>query len=160
MTDYRWDASCADLELARLGAGFTGYDHANFARVLLMGLQRVIADIHVDTGRLRSSADASVETSDSSRWEAQIDVGGPGIPYAASEFFGYSPKHGGYPSHAYFRRIGWQPLPRGAGEQWVQAPIRDTGSSQGVPIEEDLIGPTASFISRGRQTPHPHGAVK
>ena len=43
MTEYRWDASCADLELGRLEAGFTGYDHANFARVLLMGLQRVIA---------------------------------------------------------------------------------------------------------------------
>lgn len=165
MTSYEWDNSCADLELARLESGFTGYDHANFARVLLQGYLRVQSDIHVQTGRLRSSARAHVEVSESDRWEGEISVGGMGIRYAASEFFGYAPKHGGYPSHAFYRRVGWQPTPRfgeddhGDGVPWSQNPIGSVESSSGVPIWEDMQGPVTSFISRGRRTPHPEGPI-
>lgn len=157
MTTYEWDAGCADLELARLERGFTGYDHVNFARVLTQGALRVEADIHVESGRLRSSAHSTVERSGSFEWEGDISVG-DGLPYAASEFFGYSPKHGGYPSHAFMRRVGWQPTPRFDGE-WSQQPVGNVPSAQGVPIEDDMIGPVASFLSRGRNTPHPEGTI-
>src|SRR3954469_2110669 len=129
MTGYDWDTRCADLELARLQAGFTGYDHANFSRVLLDGALHVEAAIHVETGRLKSSTDARIGTSSADRWEGTISVGGPGIRYAASEFFGYSPKHGGYPSHSFMRPVGWQPTPRGGvghgegGVPWSQQPV-------------------------------------
>lgn len=166
MTSYEWDSRCADMELERLEGGFTGYDFVNFSRVLLQGYLRVQGDIHVRTGRLRSSARSHVEVSSPNRWEGEISVGGAGIRYAASEFFGYAARHGGYPSHAYFRRVGWQPTPRfGAdgedgGVPWSQMPIGNVGSSTGVPIWDDMVGPVTSFISRGRRTPHPEGPVR
>lgn len=163
MTEFEWDTRCADLELARLEAGFTGYDHTNFARVLLDGALRVRGDIHVVSGRLRSSTSASVDTSSSSRWEGEINVGGPGIPYAASEFFGYAAKYGGWPSHQYMKYVGWLPTPRGAFDHlgrvaWSQNPVGSIPTSRG--IDDDMIGPVSSFISRGRRTPHPEGHIR
>jgi len=158
MAEYEWDNSCADLELARLQAGFTGYDHMNFARVLIQGFARVEGDIHIETGRLRSSATARVDEAASYGWRGDIEVGGPGIRYAASEFFGYSPKHGGYPSHQFMKRVGWQPTPRSGLGEWSQHPIGNVPTNRG--IEEDMLGPLSSFISRGRNTPHPEGPIR
>lgn len=161
---YEWDTRCADMELERLQDGFTSYDHVNFARVLLLGYARVQNDVHVQTGRLRASTHAHVEESSPHRWEGDITVGGAGIRYAASEFFGYSPRHGGYPSHSYFRRVGWQPTSRagvpGEDVPWSQTPIGNVTSSVGVPIEDDMMGPVNSFFSRGRRTPHPEGPLR
>lgn len=165
MTSLDWDTRCADMELERLQDGFTSYDFVNFARVLVTAYGRVVNDIHVQTGRLRASARAHVEESTSDRWAGEISVGGGRIRYAASEFFGYAPAHGGYPSHAYFRRVGWQPTPRygdlGAEVPWSQNPIGsmpETGV--GVPVQDDMLGPVSSFISRGRRTPHPEGRIE
>jgi hypothetical protein len=161
---YRVDTRCADLEFDRLEAGFTSYDYTNFSRVLLMVFARVEGDVHVETGRLKASGRADVERSTPETWAGEISFGGGNVRWAASEHFGYSPKHGGYPSHAYFRKVGWQPLPRfaapGAPVPWNVGPISNTESSQGVPIEDDMLGPASSFISRGRNTPHPEGPLR
>lgn len=164
-TEYDWDTRCADVELARLQRGFTRYDHMNFSRVLLAGYARVQADVHVRTGRLRQSGKAEVNDSGSYHWSGEISFGGNGVRWAASEFFGYSPKHGGYPSHQYFKRLGWLPTSRSVGADggvpWTQGPIRDVpgGTGRGVPIEDDMLGPVTSFISRGRRTVHPELAA-
>lgn len=159
MTTYEWDTSCADLELDRLALGWTGEDQVAFAGVLAAGYTRVKADIHVETGRLSNSAHAFVENSDNDYWSAEISVGGPGIRYAASEFFGYSPRHGGYPSHQYFKTVGWLPLPRGADAEWTQGPVRDAGSAGrgSNPIDEDMVKQALQFFQRGKKTPHPEG---
>jgi len=146
MAKYEWDTSCADLELRRLGDGFEQRDFINFARVLAMGYVRAQADVHIETGSLRASMDMDVTTSTSDRWEGHISAGGTSsgeknpVRYAASEFFGTYPKHGGAPNHSYFRRLGWNPF---------------GGAVIGVPIEDDMLGPVTSFFSRGRNTPHP-----
>lgn len=135
MSGYEWDTRCADLELARLQHGFTGYDHQNFARVFISNFARVVADIHIETGSLLASSRADMIASTDQRWEAEIKVGGSSagvknpVRYAVSELFGTSPKNGGV--HDYLRRTRH--------------------------IDDDLIGPVSSFISRGRRTPHPEG---
>lgn len=165
---YEWDIRCADLELMRLENGFTQEDFMAFSSVLHLAFQTVQNTVHVMTGRLRESGSARVERSSSEDWVGQISFGGQGVRYAASEFFGYSAKHGGYPSHAYFRRIGWQPMerafhpndvaantPGSSPVRWNQAPISNTESTEGAHIEDDMMGPVTSFFSRGRRTPHP-----
>lgn len=138
MTEYRWDVSCADLELARLEAGFTGYDHANFARPFLQAFANTVRDVHIETGSLLASSKAEPLISDNRRWEAQISFGGASagvknpVRYAASEFFGRSPRHGGL--HNYFRSTEH--------------------------IDDDYMGPVSSFISRGRNTAHPEGPLR
>lgn len=145
MTDFEWDIRCADVELLRLQEGFTRYDGMNFGRVLIEGYGRVVKDIHRDTGSLAQSAKFDVDTSSSERWEGHISVGGESsgvknpVRYAASEFFGSSPKYGGPPSHSYFKSLGWSLH----------------GTTDGRNIGDDMMGPAASFISRGRNTPHP-----
>lgn len=140
MTGYEWDTRCADLELERLGDGFTSYDHANFARVLLMHYVRTVQAVHVETGSLLSSGKAEPLHSDHERWEAQISYGGasagvkPVVRYAASELFGRSPKYGGPPAHNYLRSTEH--------------------------IDDDYLGPISSFFSRGRRTPHPEGPIR
>lgn len=135
-TRYEWDVSCADLELRRLSDGFTGYDHVNFARVLAMGYARVQADVHIETGSLRGSIDMDVSSATGERWVGEIDAGGASVGvknpvrYAASEYFGTSPRYGGPPSHNYFRNV-----------------------EQTMP--DDIQSVVASFVSRGRRTPHP-----
>lgn len=135
MSDYSWDIRCADLELDRLQHGFTGYDHANFARVLLSNFTQTVQAIHIETGSLLASSRVDLRHSDHERWEAQMRYGGasagvkPVVRYAVSELFGRSPKHGGPPSHDYLRFTKH--------------------------IDDDFVGPVSSFISRGRQTPHP-----
>lgn len=132
---YHWDTSCADLELARLQEGLTGYDHANFSRVLLMAFARTAKDVHIETGSLLSSGRVDVLDSTGDRWSGEISYGGQSagvnnpVRYAASEFFGRSPKYGGPPSHNFFRNTDH--------------------------IDDDMIGPATSFISRGSRTPHP-----
>jgi hypothetical protein len=139
MTHYEWDTSCADVELARLQRGFTGYDNLNFARVLLTAFGRVVKDIHIETGSLLSSATVDPIDTTPQRWSGQISVGGASagvnnpVRYAASEFFGTSPRHGGPPSHNFYRNLEH--------------------------IDDDFAGPVSSFISRGRRTPHPEGHV-
>lgn len=133
--EYEWDIRCADVELERLQDGFTTYDHLNFARVLLMGYTRAVADVHVETGSLRGSMRPDVTTSTDERWVGDISAGGASsgiknpVRYAASEFFGNSPRYGGPPAHNYYRNLEH--------------------------IDDDMIGPVSSFISRGRRTPHP-----
>ena len=166
MAKYEWDTRCADLELARLERGFTTEDFTNFAATLEMGFQTVQNTVHVMTGRLRESGQRTVTEASSSHWEGEISFGGNGVKWAASEFFGYSDKHGGYPSHAYFRRVGWQPVARTSLEpaenqpghsevRWNQLPIANTVPSQGFPIEDDMKYQAAYFFSRGSRTPHP-----
>lgn len=154
MTSYQWDVRCADVELGRLQDGFTPYDYANFTRVLLMGFQRVVKDIHIETGSLLSSARVVPVESTPHTWSGEISVGGasagvnPVVRYAAAEFFGESPKHGGPPSHSFFRGVGW-------------APEKFGGSlASGGDLGEDMMGPASSFLSRGRRTPHPEGPVR
>jgi hypothetical protein len=145
VTSFEWDVRCADVELFRLQEGFTTYDFQNFSRILLDGFSRVVRDIHRETGSLASSAKVDVTTSTSERYEGHISVGGASggvknpVRYAASEFFGNSPKYGGPPAHSYFKSLGWTMY----------------GSIGNGGIGEELVGPTASFISRGRRTPHP-----
>jgi hypothetical protein len=165
-TGYEWDTRCANLELSRLQLGFTQYDFINFSRVLFMGFARAEADVHIETGRLAASGHAKINESTADRWSAEISFGGGQVKWAASEFFGYADAHGGYPSHQYFRKLGWLPNPRfgvdGNGNvPWVQSPMRDVpgGTGQGVPIDEDMLGPATSFFSRGRRTPHPELAA-
>lgn len=147
--NYEWDVRCADVELSRLEGGFTGEDFVNFTRVAYLAYTTVVNDIHIETGSLKSSARLDLETMTPHVWSAEISVGGdstgvkPIVRYAAAEFFGSSPRHGGPPSHSYFKRVGWTPDRFGG----------NFGS--GVPIEDDLAGPASSFISRGRRTPHP-----
>lgn len=137
MTEYRWDTSCADLELSRLEAGFTGYDHANFARPFLQAFAHTVQDVHIETGSLLASSKAEPLVSDSRRWEAQISFGGESagvknpVRYAVSERFGKSPRRPG--AHNYMRSTDH--------------------------IDEVFIGPVSSFISRGRNTPHPEGPI-
>lgn len=139
MTKYEWDTRCADLELFRLEQGFTNYDHVNFARILLTGYTRVVKDIHIETGSLLSSSRVDPLESSPDRWSGEISVGGFSggvnnpVRYAASEFFGTSPKHGGPPSHDYYRNLRH--------------------------IDDDFMGPVTSFFSRGRRTPHPEGPI-
>lgn len=140
MTEYTWDTRCADLELDRLQAGFTGYDHANFSRIFLIAFQRSVKDIHIESGSLLSSGKAEPLVSDHVQWSAQISYGGTSagvnnpVRYAASELFGTSPKYGGPPAHNYFRNTRY--------------------------VDDDMIGPVSSFISRGRRTPHPEGPAR
>lgn len=140
MTGYSWDVRCADLELTRLQDGFTGYDHLNFARILIAGYARAQADVHIETGSLRGSMHAEVSESSPQRWDAELSAGGESagvknpVRYAASEYFGDSPRYGGAPAHNYFRNLEH--------------------------IDDDYMGPVSSFISRGRRTPHPeHGGA-
>lgn len=164
MAQYEWDTSCAELELDRLQLGFTPEDFQHFAGVLAMAYTRTQADVHVETGRLRQSGSSSVDVATPDRWEGEISYGGNGVKWAASEHFGYSDKHGGWPSHQYFRRIGWLPMPRYGNHDlgdvpWNQGPISNMPSTQGVPIEDDMLNQITSHFSRGRRTPHPHGPV-
>lgn len=135
MTTFEWDTSCADLELARLQNGFTGYDHANFSRVIIQAFTRTVKDVHIETGSLLSSGRVEPIDSTGDRWSAQISYGGASagvknpVRYAASEFFGNSPTRGGPESHNYYRNTDH--------------------------IDDDYIGPVTSFFSRGRRTPHP-----
>lgn len=130
---YGWDIRCADLELRRLQDGFTSYDHHNFAAVLMRNFLATQAAVHIETGSLRASANSDVERSTDTRWEGSISYGGASggvknpVRYAASELFGSSPRYGG--DHDYLR------------------PTQH--------IDEELMGPVSSFISRGRRTPHP-----
>lgn len=140
MTTHRWDNRCADMELDRLQRGFTGYDHANFGRVLLMGFGTVVKDIHIESGSLLASSKVEPIENSAHRWEGQISVGGASagvknpVRYAVSELFGRSPLYGGPPAHDYFRNLHH--------------------------IDNDLMGPVSSFISRGRRTPHPEGPLR
>lgn len=135
MTSYEWDTSCADLELRRLQDGFTGYDHANFSRVIIAAFTRTVKDVHIETGSLLASGRVEATDSTGDRWEGEISYGGRSagvknpVRYAASELFGTSPRHGGPPSHDYLRNVEH--------------------------IDDDMIGPLTSFFSRGRRTPHP-----
>jgi hypothetical protein len=146
--EYEWDVRCADLELRRLQAGFTTDDLLHFAGVVARAHQSVVNDIHVETGSLRESAKFEIMRAGAREFDAEISVGGESggvknpVRYAASEFFGTSARHGGPPSHSFFKRVGWSPGEFG-------------DFSQGVPIEDDLIGPVTSYFSRGRNTPHP-----
>jgi hypothetical protein len=134
---YEWDTSCADLELRRLENGFTEYDFTNFAAILLRNHLQVQATVHIETGSLRASGTAEVDHSGHDRWEGHISYGGTSagvknpVRYAASELFGRSPRYGG--DHDYLR------------------PAEH--------IDEEMVGPVSSFISRGRRTPHPHKPV-
>lgn len=136
MTDYKWDTRCAELELDRLQEGFTSYDFINFARILGLGYARALADVHIETGSLLASIDMDVTHSTHERWEGEISAGGyssgpkPIVRYAVSEYFGTSPRYGGPPAHNYYRNVESR-------------------------IDDDMIGPVTSFISRGRRTPHP-----
>jgi hypothetical protein len=149
MSEYDWDVRCADLELRRLQGGFTQEDWLHFAGIATLAHNTVVNDIHVETGSLRESTKLEFLESTHERWSAQISVGGASfgvknpVRYAASEFFGYSTKYGGPPTHSYMKRIGWTPTEFGG------------NYSQGVPVEDDMIGPVTSFFSRGRRTPHP-----
>ena len=140
MTGYEWDTGCADLELARLQRGFTGADHASFARIFLTHYVRTVANIHIETGSLLSSARADLLHSDDEHWAAQMSYGGRSagvknpVRYAVSELFGTSPKHGGPPSHDYLRTTAH--------------------------VDDDFVGPVTSFFSRGRRTPHPEGPIR
>lgn len=140
MSSYEWDTRCADMELARLERGFTTYDHMNFARVFLTNFTRTVQNIHIETGSLLSSSRADMVESSPVRWDAQMSFGGSSagvnnpVRYAVSELFGTSPRHGGPPSHDYLRTTAH--------------------------IDDDFVGPVASFISRGRRTPHPEGPVR
>lgn len=146
MTQYEWDAKCVDLELRRVQDGFTRYDHLNFARVLLMAFGTAEADVHRETGSLAESGNANITAATARRWAGEISFGGasfgvkPMVRYAASEFFGESPRYGGPPSHSFYKLLGWSPF----GE-----------FSSGVPIWEDMTGPAKSFLERGKNTPHP-----
>lgn len=136
MTNYEWDIRCADVELRRLQDGFTSYDHINFARVLLQGYSRAQADVHIETGSLRASMRADIQKSTRRKWEGEISAGGEStglknpVRYAASEYFGTSARYGGPPAHNFYRNVEAR-------------------------IDDDMIGPVSSFISRGRRTPHP-----
>lgn len=140
MTQYEWDARCADLELSRLERGFTGIDHAHFARVILTAFARVVQDVHIESGSLLSSIKVEPLTNSDREWSGQISAGGSSagvknpVRYAASEYFGTSPKHGGPPSHNYFRNI------------------EDVGAH--------LHDAAGEFVSRGRTTPHPEGPLR
>ncbi len=135
MTDYDWDIRCADWELRRLQDGFTGYDHANFARILALGYGRALADVHVETGSLKGSMKFEITESDDDTWEGFISAGGAStgpknpVKYALEEKEGTSPRYGGPPSHDYFRNLEH--------------------------IDDDMMGPFTSFFARGRRTPHP-----
>lgn len=130
---YEWDTSCADLELHRLGNGFTEYDHFNFAAVFARNYMATQAVVHVITGSLRGSGKAEVSASTSHRWEAEMSYGGLSggvknpVRYAVSELYGQSPSYGG--NHNFLEPTEF--------------------------IDDEMIGPVASFISRGRNTPHP-----
>lgn len=154
MTSYEWDIRCPEVEFDRLAGGFTAYDFTNFTRVLLMGFQRVVKDIHIESGSLLSSSKVEPVESTPQVWSGEISVGGssagvkPVVRYAASEFFGESPRHGGPPSHSFYRGVGWVPDKFG-------------GSAAGSgDLGEDMMGPASSFLSRGRRTPHPEGQVR
>lgn len=145
---YEWDIRCADVELRRLQAGFTTDDLLHFAGRVAAAHQSVVNDIHVETGSLRESAKLEILHAGARLFDAEISVGGASagiknpVRYAASEFFGTSDVHGGPPSHSFFKRVGWSPEEFG-------------GFSQGVPIEDDMVGPVISYFQRGVNTPHP-----
>lgn len=162
MTEYEWDTSCADLELSRLERGFTEQDHLGFARVLVQGFAKAQADVHVETGRLRASGHANIDRAGAHDWSGEISFGGGAVKWAASEFFGYSPRHGGWPSHQYFKKLGWLPNERsfieGEGAAWTQGPARDVPGSEG--IQDEMLDPVTGFFDRGHATPHPeHGGA-
>lgn len=131
---YQWDVKCANVELKRLQDGFTDYDHFNFAAVLARNFMATQAIVHIETGSLHNSGQAEVTRSGKRRWEGEIRYGGISggvnnpVRYAASELFGRSLRYGG--DHNYLR------------------PTQH--------IDDEMVGPVASFISRGRRTPHPH----
>lgn len=153
MTEYHWDTRCPDLEFDRLEKGYTSYDFTNFSRVLLQGFARVVGDVHIETGSLLSSIKVEPGVSTPAQWSGEISAGGASagvngvVRYAASEFFGTSPRHGGPPSHSYFKNLGW--VPNQFGEY-----------NRGRSIEEDMSGPAASFFERGQNTPHPEGPIR
>lgn len=172
MTEYKWDVRCADLELARLERGYDQEDFLGFAGVLLANFGRVQNAVHVRTGRLRQSGTTAIEEASREKWEGEIRFGGGDVKWAASEFFGYSPKHGGYPSHAYFRPAGWQPFerafhpddpgphgPTGTSVRLTQGPIGNTPTG-GTGIQDDMLEPVTGFFERGKHTPHPEGPLR
>lgn len=132
MTSFEWDTNCADLELRRLQDGFTGYDHLNFTRVMLMAYSRTIQDVHIDTGSLLSSGRVNALDTSGDRWSGEISYGGTSaginnpVKYAAQEYF-----RGG--QHDYLRSTEF--------------------------IGETFMGPVSSFFSRGRRTPHPEAGA-
>ncbi len=147
MTEYRWDTRCADLELNRLRDGFTTYDHVNFTRVLLENFARTQVYVHFQTGSLRGSGKVDVGRSTSRRWEGEISYGGASsgiknpVRYAVAERFA---------SHrrAYIQQESLDTYgARAAGDHNFMRPTAH--------IDDELIGPVSSFISRGRRTPHP-----
>lgn len=145
---YEWDVRCADLELHRLQDGFGTEDFLAMAGVVTAAYLLVQSDVHVVTDSLRQSGKLEISPSHDGDFEAEISFGGASggvknpVRYAASEFFGRSPKHGGPPSHTFFKEIGWTP-PR-------------FGSFSGAaPIEDDMVLPVEAFFDRGHSTPHP-----
>jgi hypothetical protein len=172
VAEYEWDVRCADLELARLERGYTSEDFLGFAGALLRNFEAVRAAVHVETGRLQQSGAVSVDEASGDRWSGEISFGGGGVKWAASEFFGYSDKHGGYPSHVYFRSAGWQPFerafhphdpgphgPTGSDVRLSQGPISNTPTST-PGIEDDMLRPAVDFFARGQHTPHPEGPAR
>lgn len=133
MSTYHWDTTCADLELRRLHDGFTMYDHHNFGAVLFKNFAQTQIDVHVITDSLRQSGRADVTRSGRRRWVGEIIYGGFSsgvknpVAYAAAELFSNSPRYGG--QHDFMRSTRF--------------------------IDDEMIGPVSSFISRGRRTPHP-----
>ena len=128
MTTFEWDTQCADIELERLQDGFTGYDHANFSRVIIQAFARTVKDVHILTGSLLSSGRVDAIDSTGERWSGEIRYGGTSagvknpVDYAAAELFLGE-------SHDYLRHV--------------------------ENIDDDMMGPVSSFFSRGRRTPHP-----
>ncbi len=128
------DTTCADWEFDRLQQGFTEADHRNFASVLMRNFVRTQRDAHVITGSLRGSGEVDVDVTRENRWEGHISYGGssPGVnnpvKYAVYEIFrGHNPAY----DHNLFRRT--------------------------ENIDEELVGPVTTYLTRGRKVPHPPG---
>lgn len=139
MSSYRWDTRCADLELARLERGFTGNDIAALGGVLLAAFVETQTEIHVETGRLKASGEAKLLHSGSHAWSGEISYGGNfsyggkrAGRYAASEYFGTSPRYGGPPNH-----------------NWMRHAEGDVGG--------DMEAVVDAYFNRGHLTPHPEG---
>lgn len=132
MTYIDVHTECADLELDRLGRGFTNRDHFAFASMLFDDFLITQRDVHVDTRSLQPSGEVVVTETRDDRWGGEIRYGGATtgpknpVKYAQYEFF-----RGG--RHDFFRNV-YNP-----DHTYVQA--------------------AAGFFSRGRTTPHPHGLI-
>ncbi len=151
MTSFEWDTRCADVELGRLREGFTTYDHANFSRVLLENFARTQVYVHVITGSLKGSGVADVQRATNRRFQAEIRYGGTStgvknpVRYAPAEMFSGAPI-------AYVQQRSLETYgPRAAGDHNFMRPTQF--------IDDELIGPVSSFISRGRRTRHPERGV-